>query len=69
MLTDFGVNFDLQKNRVANQKVAMFYEGFCRGGALIALAPEVLLPRPGPGVYLCEQETALTALAFVRMVA
>ena len=65
MLTDFGVNFDLQKNRVANQKVAMFYEGFCRGGALIALAPEVLLLQPGPGVYLYYGKNDVWALGMI----
>ena len=30
----------------------MPYDGFRRGGAPIALAPEITLPRPGPGVVL-----------------
>ena len=30
----------------------MKYDGFRRGGAPIALAPEITLPKPGPNVFL-----------------
>ena len=30
----------------------MPYDGFRRGGAPIALAPEIALPEPGPGIFL-----------------
>eukprot|EP01050_Picozoa_sp_SAG11_P010268 SAG11_NODE_1020_length_6158_cov_4.836772_2_plen_657_part_00 len=52
VLTDFGMCFDCRKNQVEGFRVAMFYDGFCRGGAPIAMAPEVSLPEPGPGVYI-----------------
>jgi serine/threonine protein kinase len=52
VLTDFGMCFDLRKNRVEGYKVMMPYDGFTRGGAAIALAPEVTLPQPGPGIFL-----------------
>ena len=52
VLTDFGMCFDLVKNGVQNHRVMMPYDGFRRGGAPIALAPEITLPKPGPGVFL-----------------
>ena len=30
----------------------MKYDGFRRGGAPIALAPEIVLPQPGPDAFL-----------------
>jgi hypothetical protein len=65
VLTDFGHCFDLRKNRVADARVAMLYDGFCRGGAQIALAPEVLLPQPGPGVHLYYGRNDAWALGMV----
>ena len=38
-MTDFGMCFDLTKNKVKNYQVHMPYDGFRRGGAPIALAP------------------------------
>jgi hypothetical protein len=52
VLTDFGMCFDCRKNRVDGFRIELRYDGFQRGGAPIAMAPEVSLPRPGPGVYL-----------------
>lgn len=52
ILTDFGMCFDMKKNRVDDWKIEMKFDGFRRGGAPIALAPEVTLPRPGPDVHL-----------------
>ena len=52
VLTDFGMCFDLQKNGVENFRVMMPYDGFRRGGAPIALAPEITLPTPGPAACL-----------------
>ena len=52
VLTDFGMCFDLRKNRVSDWKVEMKFDGFRRGGAPIALAPEVSLPKPGPDAFL-----------------
>jgi hypothetical protein len=52
VLTDFGMHFDLRKNGVVDSRVELRYDGFHRGGAPIALAPEVTLPQPGPGVYI-----------------
>eukprot|EP01044_Picomonas_judraskeda_P020169 COSAG03_NODE_4420_length_1558_cov_1.750514_2_plen_402_part_01 len=52
VLTDFGMCLDLTKNRIADFRVPMPYDGIRRGGAPIALAPEVTLPRPGPDVFL-----------------
>eukprot|EP01051_Picozoa_sp_SAG22_P015911 SAG22_NODE_2153_length_2923_cov_2.212819_1_plen_775_part_10 len=52
VLTDFGMCFDFRKNRIADCRVPMFIDGFGRGGAIQALAPEVFLPQPGPGVFL-----------------
>jgi hypothetical protein len=43
----------------------MFYDGFCRGGAQIALAPEVLLTPPGPGVHLYYGRNDAWALGMV----
>jgi hypothetical protein len=43
----------------------MPYDGFCRGGAQIALAPEVLLTPPGPGVYLYYGRNDAWALGMV----
>jgi hypothetical protein len=52
VLTDFGMCFDLRKNQVRDSKVEMKFDGFRRGGAPIALAPEVVLPKPGPDCVL-----------------
>jgi tetratricopeptide (TPR) repeat protein len=52
VLTDFGMCFDMRKNQVHNWKVEMKFDGFRRGGAPIALAPEVTLPKPGPDAFL-----------------
>jgi len=52
VLTDFGMCFDMQKNRVEDWKIEMKFDGFRRGGAPIALAPEVTLPQPGPDAFL-----------------
>ncbi len=52
VLTDFGMCFDMSKNRIVDFKIAMPYDGFRRGGAPIALAPEITLPEPGPDVCL-----------------
>ena len=52
VLTDFGMCFDLVKNGVQNHRVMMPYDGFRRGGAPIALAPEITLPEPGPEAFL-----------------
>ena len=52
VLTDFGMCFDLKKNQVEDFKVQMPYDGFRRGGAPIALAPEITLPKPGPTAFL-----------------
>ena len=52
VLTDFGMCLDLTKNRIADFRVPMPYDGIRRGGAPIALAPEVTQPKPGPDVFL-----------------
>lgn len=52
VLTDFGMCFDMRKNQVSNWKLEMKFDGFRRGGAPIALAPEVTLPKPGPDTFL-----------------
>ena len=52
VLTDFGMCLDLTKNRIVDFRVPMPYDGIRRGGAPIALAPEVTLPKPGPDVFL-----------------
>eukprot|EP01052_Picozoa_sp_SAG31_P023998 SAG31_NODE_2014_length_6665_cov_2.737435_2_plen_1027_part_00 len=52
VLTDFGMCFDMRKNQVHDWKVEMKFDGFRRGGAPIALAPEVTLPKPGPDALL-----------------
>ena len=52
VLTDFGMCFDMKKNRVEEWKIEMKFDGFRRGGAPIALAPEVTLPQPGPDAFL-----------------
>lgn len=52
VLSDFGMCFDLRKNRVQNFRVMLPYDGFRRGGAPIAIAPEVSLPEPGPDAFL-----------------
>ena len=52
VLTDFGMCFDLKKYEVGDFQVHMPVDGWRRGGAPIALAPEVTLPKPGPEVYL-----------------
>jgi hypothetical protein len=41
VLTDFGMCFDCRRNRVEGFRVMLPYDGFQRGGAPIALAPEV----------------------------
>ena len=43
---------DLTKNRISDSRVPMPYDGIRRGGAPIALAPEVTQPNPGPDVFL-----------------
>ena len=52
VLTDFGMCFDLKKHDIRDFRVMMPYDGFRRGGAPIALAPEITLPKPGPDVHL-----------------
>eukprot|EP01043_Picozoa_sp_COSAG02_P057691 COSAG02_NODE_7048_length_3211_cov_6.545951_1_plen_921_part_01 len=52
VLTDFGMCLDLTKNRIVDFRVPMPFDGIRRGGAPIALAPEVTLPKPGPDVFL-----------------
>ena len=52
LLTDFGMSFDLHKNRVRNFTVQLRYDGFRRGGAPMSMAPEIILPRPGPDTTL-----------------
>eukprot|EP01045_Picozoa_sp_COSAG04_P013669 COSAG04_NODE_982_length_9008_cov_3.598720_4_plen_513_part_00 len=52
VLTDFGMCLDLRKNQITDFRVPMPMDGWRRGGAPIALAPEITLPRPGPGVFL-----------------
>eukprot|EP01043_Picozoa_sp_COSAG02_P027128 COSAG02_NODE_1585_length_11820_cov_3.247078_4_plen_963_part_00 len=52
VLTDFGMCLDLTKNRIANFRVPMPVDGYRRGGAPVALAPEITLPKPGPDVFL-----------------
>eukprot|EP01043_Picozoa_sp_COSAG02_P063162 COSAG02_NODE_8884_length_2410_cov_1.013847_2_plen_60_part_00 len=42
----------MKKNRVEDWKIEMKFDGFRRGGAPIALAPEVTLPQPGPDAFL-----------------
>lgn len=44
ILSDFGMSFDLHKNRVSDYKI-LPYDGFRRGGAPATLAPEVSLPQ------------------------
>ena len=52
VLTDFGMCLDLKKNRITDCRVPMPVDGYRRGGAPIALAPEITLPKPGPHVFL-----------------
>ena len=52
VLVDFGMSFDHAANRTRELRVPMPVHGFRRGGAAIALAPEVTLLRPGPGAVL-----------------
>ena len=57
VLTDFGMCLDLVKNRINGCRVPMPYDGIRRGGAPIALPPEVVLPKPGPDVFLDYSKT------------
>lgn len=66
VLTDFGMCFDLRRNRVKDFRVMMPYDGFRRGGAPIALAPEVTLPVPGPGVFLDYSKNDEWAVGMVK---
>jgi serine/threonine protein kinase len=52
VLSDFGMCFDLRKNRVRDFRVMLPYDGFRRGGAPITISPEVSLPEPGPNAVL-----------------
>eukprot|EP01045_Picozoa_sp_COSAG04_P022090 COSAG04_NODE_2449_length_4101_cov_30.628333_2_plen_623_part_00 len=52
VLTDFGMCVDLTKNHISDFRVPMPMDGYRRGGAPIALAPEITLPKPGPDVFL-----------------
>ena len=40
------------QNQITDWKVPMPMDGWRRGGAPIALAPEITLPKPGPRVFL-----------------
>eukprot|EP01052_Picozoa_sp_SAG31_P062930 SAG31_NODE_21891_length_538_cov_1.125285_1_plen_104_part_10 len=60
VLTDFGMCLDcrahaqLPNNAWPSEgfRVELRFDGYRLGGAAIALAPEITLPRPGPGVFL-----------------
>ena len=53
---------DLVKNRINGCRVPMPFDGIRRGGAPIALPPEVVLPKPGPGAFFQTYGTLLTHL-------
>jgi hypothetical protein len=59
------MSFDLRKNRVRGYKVMLHYDGFRRGGAPISMAPEVILPRPGPDAFLIYEKNDEWAVGIV----
>jgi serine/threonine protein kinase len=54
VLTDFGMCLDFRAHQgLTDSRVPYPIEGFPKGGASIAMAPEIILQRPGSGEFLC----------------
>eukprot|EP01051_Picozoa_sp_SAG22_P020270 SAG22_NODE_4033_length_1415_cov_1.531155_2_plen_196_part_01 len=53
LLTDFGMCYDFRIHGFADGRVPYPTAGFPKGGAPIAMAPEIILQQPGVGQFLC----------------